>query len=108
MQFPINKSYGTNPKSAIQYSGQAYVWAQNSGSYVGQYVTAVPLSTGGVPGNYYIFSGWAGKNVTSGVGQVGVWTVNPVATVISSDTTPKGYTGTINLGKAFIRFGETN
>ena len=108
MQFPINKSYSGNPKSAIQYSGQAYVWANTSGSFVGQYVTGVPYSIGGVPGNYYIFAGLAGKNVTAGVGQVGVWTTNPVATVISSDTTPKGYTGTINLGKAFIRFGETN
>jgi len=110
MQFPINKSYGDSSvrKVAVQYSGQAYVWANNTGSFVGQFVTAVPSVLGGTAGNYYIWAGRAGKDVTSGIGQVGVWTVAPTNVVISSDTTPKGYTGTIPIGKAFIRFGETN
>lgn len=108
MQFPINKSYGGNPKTAVQYSGQAYAWADSTGNFVGQFVTGLPNVLGGTVGNYYIWAGRAGKNVTAGVGQVGVWTVAPTNVVVSSDTTPLGYTGTIPIGRAFIRFGETN
>ncbi len=110
MQFPINKSYGDGvaTTAAVQYSGQAYVWADSTGSFVGQFVTAVPYVLGGATGNYYIWAGRAGKNVTANPSQVGVWSVAPTNVVISSNTTPSGYTGTIPIGRAIIRFGETN
>lgn len=111
LQYPINRSYrfqsGTG-WSAVQYSGQAYVWADNTGNYVGQYVTLAPVAVGGTVGNYYIWAGRGGKNVSTAIGEIGVWSVAPTNVVVSSTTTPPGYTGTIPLGKAFIRFGETN
>ena len=108
MQFPIGRSYGVNTPSSVQYSGLAYVWANNTGSFVGQFVTLAPAVTGGVTGNYYAFYGRSSKEVTAGPSQVGVWSVAPVNTTVASTTSPSGYTGTIPLGKAMIRFGETN
>lgn len=109
MQFPVGKSYGTGDvPAAVQYSGQPYVWADNTGSYVGQFVTLAPSVTGGVTGNTYYWIGRSGKNVTANPSQIGVWSVAPTNVVVSSDTTPKGFTGTIPIGRAIIRFGETS
>ncbi len=109
MQFPISRSYGTTDvPAAVQYSGDAYVWSNAIGSAKGQYLNLAPSSQGGVAGNYWIFYGQAGKDVSRAPGQFGVWTVDPNVVTVASTTSPRGYTGTIALGKANIRFTETN
>lgn len=106
MQFPIGRTYGSLVPAAVQYSGDAYVWASDAGSSKGRYVNLAPTINGGVPGNYWIFLGRAGKDVSRAPGQFGVWTVDPTTVTVSSSS--GGYTGTILVGKANIRFTEIN
>lgn len=108
MQFPISRSYGSFLPAAVQYSGDAYVWSNSTGSAKGQYLNLAPSGQGGTAGNYWIFFGRAGKDVSRAPGQFGVWTVDPTTVTVASTTSPSGYTGTIALGKANIRFTETN
>jgi hypothetical protein len=108
LQFPIGRSYGQSLPAAVQYSGDAYVWSNSIGSAKGQYLNLATFATGGTPGNYWIFFGRAGKDVSRAPGQFGVWTVDPTNVTVASTTSPSGYTGTIALGKANIRFTETN
>ena len=108
MQFPIGRSYGINSPAALQYSGDAYVWSNNTGSAKGQYLTLLNPTSGGTAGNYWSFNGQAGKYVSRAPGEFGVWTVDPTTVTVTSTTSPSGYTGTIALGKANIRFTETN
>jgi len=107
MQFPVGRSYGSAAvPAALQYSGHAYVWADSTGNFVGQYVMLATNVNGGVPGNYYSWVGRNKKEVTPGIAQVGCWSIAPTNIIVSS--TDGGFTGTIPIGKAFIRFGETN
>ena len=113
MQFPINRSYGNSISStvwgAVQYSGEGFVWLANSGANtLGQYVVAqTPPTYGGVPGNYYYFVGFNNSNVSPNPNEVGVYTyASPAATVVTSSS--GGFTGSIYINKALIRFGEIN
>lgn len=110
MQFPINRSYGIGPlPAAVQYSGEGFVWLANSGANtLGQYVIPqTPPTYGGVPGNYYYFVGFNNSNVSPNPNEVGVYMyASPAATVVTSSS--GGFTGSIYINKASIRFGEIN
>ena len=112
MQFPMAKSYGTPyVAAAVQYSGEALIQTTAlSNASVGSYV--VPSATevhGGFPGNYWVFFGRSSRDAIRNIGQVGVYTAGwQFTTNVTSSTIPKGYEGTITLGKAVIRFSETN
>jgi hypothetical protein len=111
MQFPIQRSYGESLAAAVQYSGEAFIQTQGTsfpspGSYVVPYTV---LDIGGFPGNYWQLWGKSTRDLVRGPGQIGVYTAGwNFTTNVTSATTPKGYEGTITLGRAVIRFGETN